>query len=255
MRLLMILILVSVARHGQTHNAKTTQAQCQSSKGQDPVYSSVDYPAKTISSTDDAKKEHAVLNRKWDDPQWWSVWVNGCIALTTLATLFLLDNQITAIRNTERAFLIPIWERWPRRVEGTKGEAPSFEWEFKNCGKTPAFVRESVAHLILIDSLDNLPKKPDYSGAVTYHGDPLIPRQEMDRNFFSQMKDSRDSITIEDEHRTGSKILYAYGMVRYDDMYGRSHETRFGVRFTGKERFSSMDEFVVDGPKQYNGYR
>ncbi len=68
------------------------------------------------------------------------------------------------------------------------------------------------------------------------------------------MKDSRDSSIIEDEYRTGGKILYAFGMVLYEDIYGNTHQTRFGVRFTGKELFSMEDEFVVDGPRMYNKY-
>lgn len=181
-------------------------------------------------------------------------WYYFIYTIGSLVTLGLIWKQNRSIQNTERAFLIPVWERWPRSGQGINGSTHSFEWKFRNCGKTPAFLKEVVAHLVLIDSLESLPAVPDYTGAVLYKGDPLVPQQELDKNFFSEIEDSRDSSIIEDEYRTGGRILYAFGRVLYQDIYGNNHQTRFGVRFSGKEKFSSEDDFVVDGPKAYNKY-
>ncbi len=116
--------------------------------------------------------------------QWWIIGITAIYTIGSLVTLGLIWKQNRSIQNTERAVLIPIWERWPRIAQGVNRESHSFEWKFKNCGKTPAFLKEVVAHLVLIDSLEDLPVVPDYSGAVTYNGDPLIPQQEMDRKLF-----------------------------------------------------------------------
>jgi hypothetical protein len=218
----------------------------------------VEDPAKSISTTHNSYYEHEPSKPKRGDPQWWSVWVNGAIALTTFGTLLYLRGQIGAIRNIERAFLVPVWENVVWQNPEAENGVPShcFQWKFKNCGKTPAFLREVVAHMVILDSLDELPKNPDYSGRVEYMGDPLIGGEMMTRNFYSPLKnDPRDFEAIQEEYRIGAKVLFAYGMVRYDDMFGNSHETRFGVKYNVSPYSILRNEFLIDGPKRYNRYR
>jgi hypothetical protein len=216
-------------------------------------------PIQSISATPNSYYEHEPPKPKRSDPQWWSVGVNGVIAFTAFGTLLYLSAQIRAIRNTERAFLIPVWENlitW--RASNDDPVTHCFQWKFRNCGKTPAFLREAVGKILIVETIDQLPKNPDYSGFVIYKGDPLIANEAMARNFISHMDDNRDFQAIEDEYRNGygggPKILFAYGMVRYDDMFRRRHETRFGLRFTISQYSITEDEFVIDGPDSYNKY-
>ncbi|HTF67698.1 MAG TPA: hypothetical protein VK638_33965 [Edaphobacter sp.] len=212
-------------------------------------------PTQPISTIHHSYSEHEPPKPKRSDPQWWSIGVNGIIALTTVGTLLYLRGQIRAMRNTERAFLIPVFENIVHRnPEVENALHHCFQWNFKNCGKTPAFLREVVGQMIVIDSLERLPQKPDYSKFVTFKGDPLIAGERMIRNFYAAIDDKRDFDTIEKEYRGGERILFVYGMVRYDDMFRQRHETRFGARFKISPYSISQDEFVIDGPDSYNQY-
>jgi hypothetical protein len=253
--LLFILLLGPRAAHSD--NAKAHEIGGKAEAQQKPVdpLPIIKDSAQSKSTTPDTYYEHQPPKPKGSDPQWWSIGVNGVIALTTFGTLLYLRGQIRAIRNTERAFLIPVWEDsigWRSRNDDPLRHC--LQWKFKNCGKTPAFLREAVGKIVVVDTLDQIPKNPDYSGFVIYKGDPLVAGEEMTRNFISQMDDTRDFETIEDDYRKGSKVLFAYGMVRYDDMFGKRHETRFGLRFIISPYSVREDEFLIDGPDSYNKY-
>lgn len=69
------------------------------------------------------------------------------------------------------------------------------------------------------------------------------------------MKDPRTFQIIEEEYRSGKKILFAYGFIVYKDIFGARHQTRFGLRYRADTQFNhTYDGFFIDGPKAYNKY-
>jgi len=49
--------------------------------------------------------------------------------------------------------------------------------------------------------------------------------------------------------------LFVRGRVVYDDIFGKKHETRYGLRYRAAPTFNhEYDRFVIDGPKAYNRY-
>ncbi len=79
----------------------------------------------------------------------------------TLGTLAILYGQVKAIRNVERAFLIPVWrdEIWLHPEWVNKGEMRHcFLWRFKNEGKTPAFLREIYGNIAIYGTEDTIPQ-------------------------------------------------------------------------------------------------
>jgi hypothetical protein len=58
-----------------------------------------------------------------------------------------------------------------------------------------------------------------------------------------------------DEIRAGREVLFVSGYVRYRDVFGRNHETRYGLRYRAAEVWNrDYDGFLVGGPKRYNNY-
>jgi hypothetical protein len=107
----------------------------------------------------------------------------------------------------------------------------------------------------ILESLGDLLPKPKYGKPVPFQSDPLIPGKTMETMVYAPMEDSRDYQTIENEFRINGKVLFAYGFVRYEDIFGRMHDTRFGVRSEAWKTFNpTEDHFVIAGPRAYNKY-
>jgi hypothetical protein len=205
----------------------------------------------------ETRNEQAESAPTWKDPEWLVVYVTVAYTLISGFTLVVIYRQNRSIQNTERAVLIPTWDNLihlnPEAPNGTVSHC--FQWNFQNCGKTPGFIRELQGNLILLNSLNDLSRKPRYDKRIAFQGDPVIPGKSLEIGFYSPMKDARPYQTIEDDFRKNAKILFAYGFVRYQDIFGRTHETRFGLRYQARESFDpTMDHFTVDGPKAYNRY-
>ena len=217
-------------------------------------------PTSVINAADLRKRDGEPIGEsipKWRDPQWITLSITALYTLFSGITLVAIFRQNRSIQNTERAVLVPSWNdlvhQNPEVESGTLSHC--FQWNFQNCGKTPGFIRELQGTLILLNSLDDLPLKPKFDKLVQFQSDPLIPGKMMETMIFSPLGDSRDYQTVDAEFRKNGKILFAYGIVRYEDIFGKMHETRFGVRYEARDNFSpSNDHFVVAGPKSYNQY-
>jgi hypothetical protein len=193
----------------------------------------------------------------WQKPEWLNIGLTATYTVLTVGALIAVYRQNRSIQRIERAILIPVWENMVHlNPESKKGPSHSFEWNFVNCGKTPAFIDEIVGHMILVDSIDALPPNPKYGKPVPYLGDPIIHQEKMKNERYSPMKDEREFSIIEAEYRSGKKVLFAYGFVRYRDIFDRKHETRFGLQYKAWPEFNhEYDGFVVGGPKKYNRFK
>jgi hypothetical protein len=188
-------------------------------------------------------------------PEWVIVYVTAAYTIISTLTLVAIYKQYRSTQEAERAVLVPLWENGVQQNPEKKEPSHCFQWNFTNWGKGPAFVYETSAEMILLESIDDLPKRPKYGGSAHFKGDPVPPQKTLECGLFAPMKDPRRYEVIQAEYRTGGKLLYVYGFVRYQDMFGREHETRFGLRYRADaEPNRSIDGFLVDGPKPYNKY-
>ena len=169
--------------------------------------------------------------------------------------------QYQSIKRAERAYLIPFWDNFvhiSHNRPSTNGVPirmrHTFNVDFQNCGKTPAFIKGVSAEIFLIDSITSLPPKPHYGTLVKFFGDPIPANAKTDYPFSSPIADDRPFEEIEKEFRTGGKTLFVRGVVVYEDIFRNRHETRYGLRYVANSTTSSEDHFVADGPPKYNDY-
>jgi hypothetical protein len=187
----------------------------------------------------------------------WTLYVTAAYTLVSLGALIAIFNQNRSIQNTERAVLVPIWENFIHvNPETSPNLSHCFTWNFTNWGKTPAFVEATFADMMVINSFDDLPRRPKYSKPVLFQGDPIPPQKSLDFQLYAPMRDTREYEVIQADYRTGGKILFVFGYVKYRDMYGRKHETKFGLKYRAAPELKMYyDGFFVDGPKSYNSYK
>jgi|GEM_PF-5031474 len=203
----------------------------------------------------------ALIRGSYIEPAWLTVWLTAAYVLVSLGTLLAIFRQNRSIQKTERAVLVPVWDNFvhlshePPPTDGPQRMHHTFNVDFRNCGKTPAFIRGITAEIMLIPSVKSLPRRPRYGPLVQFAGDPVVPNATTDYPFSSPIKDSRSFEEIESEHRKGNGVLFVRGRVIYDDIFGKRHETRYGLRYRAAPTFShEYDCFVIDGPKAYNRY-
>jgi len=174
-----------------------------------------------------------------------------------------MERSSGILMDTEQGRIITYWEQMIHLDLGPKGGhdgtlSHHFNWALGNKGKTQAVVTKIWARFIAIKSLGHLPQVPDYSArnGIIYQGEPLhsnssgIPQTEW---FSTPLETPLSFEEMEIKYRKLACVLYAYGYARYIDLWGRQHETRFGVvRDAQPEMNPSEDTWVVAGPPAYN---
>lgn len=254
--ILLILCLWQGGTYKQNPQAHEVAKEAGQNEGVVPASrASIHNPCEDTTANDPSTQKH-----DYPEPSgWWMVIVTALYTIFSGITLYFISQQNRSIQRTERAFLVPTWdnETWinPKHINGDRMNC-CFTWRFKNCGKTPGFIREAWGTIILIDDLSQLPKKPKYEAGWPFQGDPLTPDATMGGGpFLAELDDSRPFEEIQEDYRHKSKVLFAYGYTKYDDMFGKSHETRFGVRLAVSPYSMREDQFVIAGPKKYNNYK
>ncbi len=217
---------------------------------------------KLSSSVQDANQSPSSNSTTYDkrnnsEPSgWWIIGITAIYTIGSIGTLWIIWSQNRSIQNTERAILVPMWEDFVHLTPEAEGDRKhTFLVNFKNWGKTPAFIRGHQSNIVLLRSLADLPKKPKYRSEVIYKGDPLVPLAMTERSFYALLDGEQDFDDIFDEYRLKGKILYAFGYIRYDDIYGTEHCTWYGLRYLAGKTFSRDDGWMIAGPDSYNGYK
>jgi hypothetical protein len=168
-------------------------------------------------------------------------------------TLWIIHKQTNALMDADHALVLVIWRAYAH-LDPSKPNSLShcLQWNIHNAGKSPAFVREINSRLIVINSLDELPTTPNYRKEplkMTDKMEPVLPGKDSP-GLFTSVESSDPYQTLESDFKNGKRLLYAYGFVRYLDMYRRKHETRFGLVYTS----SGEDTWRLAGPEEYNRY-
>jgi hypothetical protein len=105
-----------------------------------------------------------------------------------------------------------------------------FQASVKNCGKTPAQVLGASLRFTTMDNLEDLPTNPAYGTITPYEGLLLVPQDS-----FGIQEPLAPNPTLNEVDgqavMNGTKHVYAFGIVKYKDVYGKNHETRVGYRY------------------------
>jgi len=88
-----------------------------------------------------------------------------------------------------------------------------------------------------------------------YQGEPLQPGSTKAQTewFTAPLETELAYEEMEAKHRRKELVLYAYGYAKYFDIFGRPHETRFGMFYDSQPSMSmELDQWVAEGPLEYN---
>lgn len=186
--------------------------------------------------------------------------------------------QANHIANSERAWIevlpynwsiefYPKWETGDPVPEGPMGTWPishRFAAQIKNLGRTPAKIEGiAVRYVRTSRNVRDMDPEPDY-GEIDTEQFSLLPNSEMAATAILSPGSgvlAKAEVTAIQE---GREFLYAYGVVKYRDVYERPHETRFGYAYRtpdshyilndGKVETISFGKAVFQhaGPAAYN---
>ncbi len=179
-----------------------------------------------------------------------------------LIGICVLYSQGRAIKNADRAWLIATPTEWspylrsdgPHQLRGEN----VFKVKVANIGKTPARVVRSSVRYVLIDSLEALPKEPDY-GILDPEQDLIVaPREieEPESSLVSRAVLEQPNGLLSGQDHTAitekTKVLFAFGFVRYLDIHGTKRETRFGYCYVHRKPGEAPGSaFAQAGPAAY----
>jgi hypothetical protein len=114
----------------------------------------------------------------------------------------------------------------PNPIPGTD-RANMFSVSFKNTGNTPARLVESAVRYQFLNRLEDLSPEPEYGPRGLLERMPLVKGDSIGAFAFLQPNTILTSAQATAVRRSEA-FLCAYGILVYEDVFGRSHETRFG---------------------------
>ena len=136
---------------------------------------------------------------------------------------------ISVIPAIEAPDLHPVWEQGDP-LPATNPFHHGFPVVIRNVGKTPARVEKVYiqARVLLQQRPDVLPDDPAYIDALKEQSFLLVPNEETP--VLTLLSKAQGILTKAVTSAICAQILflYGYGLVKYKDVYGTEHETRFG---------------------------
>jgi hypothetical protein len=172
------------------------------------------------------------------------------IAGFTVLMFFVVRYQLQASKDIERAWLMPKLEKDPFSsmllCEGTTQEhgkitsvttAAFLQLTLTNEGEGPVWVKELLARLILVDSVEDLPKMPELN-------------RKDDQKWYPAPFVKSDSVRLQlttDGSQVQKEFLVAFGKVTYLDKFREERYSTFGYVIPS-------GEFKVERLKSYPEY-
>lgn len=170
-----------------------------------------------------------VVEHDWIDA------VNACstvvIALFTAAMFWIVRNQLRASKDIERPWVMPKLARDPLSsmllCEGTSashGKTISVTTTafvlltIKNDGRSPVWIKYLRARLVLVDSVEKLPKKPELSEVDNQNWYPPP---------FNEQEEARLQLTGNGSQVAKEKVV-VYGKITYLDIFRQERSSTFG---------------------------
>lgn len=185
--------------------------------------------------------------------------VGALQALILGGTIWAIYHQTVSSQNSERAWIVVVPDKWSPELAvmpKSGGQVPLnvFEAWVKNLGKTPAKIVGMATKYVKLEKMADLPTDPDYKDAYTLFGLLLVPQDSI-----GQRIPLKPTPTLSDEEarkiNNAEMFLYAYGLIVYDDAFGKQRITRWGYVYNfpqgGLVSFFKPN-FQRDGPKKYN---
>jgi len=194
-------------------------------------------------------------------PRWDIYWPNLALVVAAIGATIIALGTLRAIRSqtkelrtaaeaarisaeslkdAERAWLIgeisPI-------AENQAGQFVQVVCGVKNCGKTVARVLEKGENFTLQSQASDIPRTPMYQGGTAKweNGALIAPLTYLYRTLHTTGGEGWDMI------RRGQQVLFVFGFVRYLDIFGREHETRYLFHFD-----PATNGFFVSDHPEYN---
>jgi hypothetical protein len=166
------------------------------------------------------------------------------IAVFTFGMFVCIWRQITASKSTERAWIIVS----PLELAPSIGFAPSanagnienhlvgvnqqnvFSCAIKNTGNTPAQLLKLAMSYRSVNCVSEISAIPEYGEKDDINGLLLVKDDSV--GFETVLEPSPILTKTEWDAVHAQKLtLYVFGVVTYKDVYGKSHETRFGYLY------------------------
>lgn len=175
--------------------------------------------------------------QQWRTLRKHETWMEKNVAVVTEIASAAKKNA-DAIVDAERAWIIatPVQDAPDLGFIPDPGDSPEtpfndtsnrFSVSFKNTGNTPARLIDSAVVYRLFNSLDEVPSEPNYGQRGPFEGLPLVKGDSIGAIAFLQptsiMARSQAAAVQRQE-----AFMCAYGIIAYEDVFGRARETRFG---------------------------
>lgn len=190
------------------------------------------------------------IGKDWAD---WSYWGFGGILVIVgslqvallFGTMRSMQKQVRAQMDATNPLIVVV----PHN-EVESGDLLLFDWDASNVGLTAAFITEFSTRFVFYSSDDLIPAIPDYGNPYRPHLSPLLPNkiEPGDGVGLTGMPYENPKELWESFSKTKVNwVLYAYGYVKYRDIYKRLHETGYGFRY-----YPEVGKFEPSGPDGYN---
>jgi hypothetical protein len=193
---------------------------------------------------------------------WAMVALTGALVVLTLAYVIVACRQVKTSRSIERAWIVarpmdrsPTLFSAPGPADGFR-ETPrnAFGVSIHNMGRTPARILSSTLVYIRIDSFRELPAEPTYGEVNAHDGLILVPNGEPIGRvafLFPEPVLSKEQAAAVTAKRA---FVYAYGVIKYLDVFGCLHSTQFGYvyNFPQAGEPQLLKGFMPGGPAAYN---
>ena len=277
----MILVIVMLGLVLQSHAPRAPSEEHKESarptKGTDQSEQNHEQNSVIPRKTADGGGDHQDASQKPEsrNPHNWVDWLTGIstavIALFTIVSVAVFWNQIRTARFSERAWLLVEyvgksphleWQLMNAHINPTT----AVSWKIKNYGRTPARIRCAKLRFHFINTLNELPHSPDYGDGqcadlvkIPTDGTMFGPNEETPLAVQFKGPGGKPSTPTDVQMaavRSNSGFLMAYGIVEYDDVFKKDHETRFCHIYKTKMPASEHDGirgwFSPGGPESYN---
>jgi len=172
-------------------------------------------------------------------------------ATTAAESAMATDRAWLILEKLEEPHLVPL------PLAGTPPPPVQALHCYINFGKTPAFITAIQAQIIKLPRLADLPPEPNYNSVKAELNLPDVPIAAGTRtNPLWAILESKPLLSQQeiDEINQSAVFLYAFGYIRYRDVFRRAHETRWGCELIVPGGANMQYYWRMAGPHTYNNF-
>jgi hypothetical protein len=186
----------------------------------------------------------------------WLVVVGLLQALILAFTVWVVRDQASAAKNSERAWMIgsPNMQRLLLDTPPEPSAQLLYVCNLKNTGRTPARILQTGLAFRKAKSFSDIPQTPSYEKKETFSFTKvlIVPQDSFASTTVSQVTKAEYLAVSDSGERL---ILYAYGFVKYLDVFGKPRETCFCHYYHVPTPYEAQIEgfrLCVEAPPAYN---